>query len=340
MKAVLVSNEAPGGKRSRLEDNLPLSTPYVVQIFPIYACNFKCNYCHFSVEKEKRKFVTDEVLLNLNLYKKCVDDMCAFPEKIRTLRFVGMGEPLLHKDLPQMIAYTKKKQIANRVELITNASLLTKEMSDALIEAGLDRMVVSIQGTTPESYEQVSHIKLDYDAFVEGLRYFYQHKTTTHVYIKVVDVALKDEEDKQRFLDIFGDVCDSIGIETAIPLYPDVEYNEVLAQQNQLTQYGTKVLNTEVCPQPFYLMQINPDGKVVGCHSISPYPDIFGDCNIEHVCDIWNGTLFNEFRRKMLDGKEQVCDCCKECTLMKYRTFEEDRITRRCEELKEIYERG
>lgn len=337
MQAVLVSNQAPGGKRSRLEDNLPLGTPYVVQIFPIYACNFKCNYCHFSIEKRKRKFVTDQISLDLDLYKKCVDDMCAFPEKIRTLRFVGMGEPLLHKDLPKMIAYTKEKQIANRVEIITNASLLTKEMSDALIEAGLDRMVISIQGTTAKSYEEVSHIQLDYDAFVEGIRYFYQNKKDTHVYIKVVDVALEDEADKQRFFDIFGDICDSIGIETAIPLYPDVEFNEVLAQQNQVTQYGTTVQRTDICPQPFYLMQINPDGKVVGCHSISPYPEIFGDCNVENVCEIWNGTAFNQFRRKMLDGKNQVCECCKECTLMEYRTFEEDRIDAKKEMLKAIY---
>lgn len=337
MQAVLVTNQAPGGKRSRLEDNLPLSTPYVVQIFPIYACNFKCNYCHFSIVKDKRKFVTDQVNLDLGLYKKCVDDMCAFPEKIRTLRFVGMGEPLLHKDLPEMIAYTKKKQIANRVELITNGSLLAKEMSDALIEAGLDRMVISIQGTTAKSYETVSHIKLDYDAFVEGIRYFYQNKKETHVYIKVVDVALEDEADKQRFLDIFGDICDSIGIETAIPLYPDVEFNEVLAQQKQVTQYGTKVQKTDICPQPFYFMQINPDGKVVGCHSISPYPEIFGDCNTENTCDIWNGEKYNKFRRRMLDGKEQVCECCKECTLMEYRTFEEDCIDEKKEMLKKIY---
>lgn len=338
MRATLISNRAPGGERSRLEDQLPLSTPYVVQIFPVYACNFRCNYCHFSIEKENRKFVTDKISMDLALYKKCVDDMCGFPEKIRTLRFVGMGEPLLHKDLPEMIAYTKKKGIANRVEVITNGSLLTDELSDALIEAGLDRMVISIQGTTAQKYEEVSHVSLNFDEFIQKIRYFYEHKKNTHVYIKVVDIALTDEADRHRFMELFGDICDSIGIETAIPLYPEVEFNAVLEQQKRVTQYGTELQKTDVCPQPFYLMQINPDGKVVGCHSISPYPEIFGDCTVQNVCEIWIGSKFNRFRRKMLDGKEQVCTCCKECTLMEYRTFEEDRIDARRDVLKSVYQ--
>ena len=56
MKAVFLEHQAPGGARTPLEDRLPLSTPYVLQFFPIYACNFVCKYCHFSIEKEKRSF--------------------------------------------------------------------------------------------------------------------------------------------------------------------------------------------------------------------------------------------------------------------------------------------
>lgn len=337
MKAVLIENQAPGGARSRLENALPLSTPYVVQIFPIYACNFHCSYCHFSTEPKKRKFVTDQISMNFELYQKCVDDMCAFPERIRALRFVGMGEPLLHRDIDKMISYTKKKQIADRVEIITNGSLLTHEMSNRLIAAEVDRLVISIQGTSKGKYSRVSDIELDFDKFVEGIRYFYEHKKYTHMYLKIVDIALDGKEDKERFLQIFGDICDSIGIETAIPLYPDVLLNEELAKQRKTTQYGTLVQRTDICPQPFYLMQINPDGKVVGCHSISPYPEILGDCTKENTADIWIGKSFNCFRDRMLDGRNGVCQCCRECTLMEYRTFEEDRIDNRRDVLKEVY---
>ena len=99
MKAKEISGQAPGGKRTRLAEVLPLDTPYVVQIFPVYACNFKCRYCIFSVDRSKRGFISDTIMMDVDLFKKCVDDMGSFPNKIKVLRFVGIGEPLLHKNL-------------------------------------------------------------------------------------------------------------------------------------------------------------------------------------------------------------------------------------------------
>jgi sulfatase maturation enzyme AslB (radical SAM superfamily) len=58
MKAKDISGQAPGGKRTMLAEVLPLDTPFVVQFFPIYACNFKCGYCIFSVPKPKRHFIS------------------------------------------------------------------------------------------------------------------------------------------------------------------------------------------------------------------------------------------------------------------------------------------
>jgi MoaA/NifB/PqqE/SkfB family radical SAM enzyme len=51
MKAKNISGQAPGGKRTKLADVLPLDTPFVVQIFPDYACNLRCNYCIHWMDK-------------------------------------------------------------------------------------------------------------------------------------------------------------------------------------------------------------------------------------------------------------------------------------------------
>lgn len=336
MKAKLIEHQAPGGKRSRLEENLPLSTPYVVQFFPIYACNFTCKYCHFSIEKQERCFVTDKVAMDYNLYKKCINEIKTFPDKIRTLRFVGMGEPLLHKDIAKMIAYAKQMNVADRIELLTNGSLLNHELSNAIIEAGLDRIVISLQGTNSQKYKDVSQIELDFDEFVGNIRYFFQHKQKTHMYLKIVDVALEDEKDKELFFEVFGDICDSIGIEIAVPIFPGVDYNAELEKQSNITQFGIEIANATVCPQPFFSLQINPDGKVVGCYSVT-YPEILGDCNHESITDIWNGAKYNSFRRRMLDGMNTVCDVCRECNIMNYRMFPEDNIGASAKRLKTCY---
>lgn len=340
MKAKDISGQAPGGKRKKLAAVLPLDTPFVVQIFPIYACNFKCRYCIFQYDKKKRGFISDKVVMDLDLYKKCVDDMAGFPNKIKTLRFVGIGEPLLHPQIAAMVRYTAKKDVAKTIEIITNGSLLTPKMSKALIAAGLTRLVVSLQGTSQEKYKQVSQVDIDFKKFVENLAYFYHHKGRVQVYIKIIDCALEDKEDEKRFYEIFGDLCDTIAIEHTVPIHSGVDYDQILKDKKMaLTQFSLPAREVKICPQPFFTMQINPDGKVVPCFSFE-YPAILGDCRYQSVVAIWKGKKFQQFRRKMLSGRKNVSPICAHCDLITHRLFPEDILTDDdAKRLKKFYER-
>lgn len=340
MKARDISGKPPGGKRTILASILPLETPFVVQIFPIYACNFKCTYCIFSQDKSKHGFISEKVIMNFELYKKCIDDMLSFPHKVKVLRFVGIGEPLLHPNIAEMVGYAVKNGIANTVELLTNASLLTPKMSDALISAGLTRLVVSLQGTTREMYRKICAVDIDFNKLVENLRYFYNNKSNTHVYIKIIDCTLEEETDKNRFYEIFGDICDTIAVEHAVPIHQCIEYSHILKKRVNtfnFTQFGLTVVDVQICPQPFFTMQINPDGKIVPCYAWE-YPDIMGDSNVESIISIWNGIQFQTFRRKMLSGVKQSGEVCARCKIFKYRIFPEDILDNDVERLKKIYE--
>ena len=338
MKAKDISGQAPGGKRTKLAKVLPLDTPFVVQIFPVYACNFKCNYCIFSVDKAKRGFISDKIVMDFDLYKKCIDDIALFPNKMKVLRFVGIGEPLLHKKIADMVEYSVSKDVANTVEILTNASLLTPKMSDSLISAGLSRLVVSVQGTTKEKYRDVCGANIDFENFIENLRYFFNNKGNTQVYIKIVDSTLDGKDDEQRFYDIFGDVCDTMAIEHTVPIHSGINYENILKDKDMtVTQFGLPVSEVKICPQPFFTLQINPDGKVVPCYSWE-YPRIMGDCNNQSVCGIWNGNQYQYLRRKMFDGAKNVCEVCAECNIIKYRLFPEDDLKNDAERLKKFYE--
>ncbi|WP_448382080.1 radical SAM protein [Desulfosoma sp.] len=338
MKAKEISGQAPGGKRLPLGEVLPLATPLVVQIFPIYACNFRCGYCLFSVDKSHRHFVSDRVQMDYELYRKAVNDMTHFPQKIKVLRFVGIGEPLLHPRIVDMIRYTVCHNVAKVVELLTNASLLTPSVSDALIEAGLSRLVISVQGTNAERYHTVCGVRIDFEQFVDQIRYFYENKKETHVYIKVVDCALDGDEDKALFYEVFGDFCDTIAVEYAVPIHHGVKYDRLLREkQRPVTQFGLPVQEVHICPQPFFTMQINPDGNIVPCYSFE-YPQIMGNCTHQSVVAIWNGTTFQRFRRAMLDGIECAGQVCRRCNIIKYRLFPEDVLNDHAERLKPLYE--
>lgn len=338
LKTKNISGQAPGGARTKLADVLPLDTPFVVQIFPVYACNFKCGYCIFPLSMEKRGFISDKIVMDLELFKKCVDGFTLFPNKIKVLRFVGIGEPLLHKNIAEMVAYAVEKDIANTVEILTNGALLTPSMSDKLISAGLSRLVVSLQGTSKEKYLQVCGTDIDFDIFLENLRYFYHSKTSTQVYIKLIDCALDGKKDEDRFYELFGEMCDTMAIEHAVPIHSGVDYDHLLGGGNtSVTQFGLPVSEIKVCPQPFFTMQINPDGKVVPCYSFE-YPGIMGDCNKQSVYEIWNGEDFRQFRRRMLDGVAGVSEACGQCSIIKYRLFPEDDLNNDADGLKKYYE--
>ncbi len=335
MKAKEFSGQAPGGKRTVLAKVLPLDTPIILQIFPIYACNFTCKYCTFSIPRINRGFISDKIVMDFELLKKCVDEMASFPHKIKTLRFVGMGEPLLHPRIADMVRYTVSKKVAEKVEILSNGSRLTPKLADALIAAGLSRLVLSIQGTTAKKYLEISRINIDFKKFVSNIKYFYDHKGKIQMHIKIVDIALDNEDDKKRFYKIFGDICDTIGIEHASPIFPGVRYNSVL-KDSLFTQFGLKVSEVRVCPQPFFTLQINPDGKVVPCYSVT-YPAILGDCNNQSLSEIWNGSKYQQFRRKMLDGPKNVCELCANCGIIKHRFFPEDNLNNDVGRLKKIY---
>ena len=326
MKAINVNGQAPGGTRTRLAEVLPLDTPYVVQIFPIYACNFRCSYCVFSTEMEQRSFISDKVVMEMALYKKCIDGFRRFPHKLKTLRFVGMGEPLLHRGLPEMVAYATEAGVAERTEILTNASLLTPALSDALISAGLSRLSISLQGMSAVKYKEICGATIDFDELVSNIRYFYEYKGRCQLYIKIIDCALDGEKEEEAFYHRFGDICDLISIEHAGPIFPFVDYTGVLEKSDRtLTQFGRTPVEAKVCPQPFFTFQINPDGKVVPCYTIV-YPEILGDCNTESVLDIWNGEAFQAFRRSMLLKGKDCCTVCRECEINAHRCFEEDSL--------------
>jgi len=104
------------------------------------------------------------------------------------------------------------------------------------------------------------------------------------------------------------------------------------------TQFGLPLRYVKVCPQAFYSMQINPDGKIVGCYAVY-YPRILDDCNHKSLVDIWNGDGYTSFRKDMLCGRENVCQFCVDCRINDFRIFPEDDISDYTEELKKKYKR-
>lgn len=299
-------------KRVELHEQLPLSTPFSIHIFTSFYCNFKCNYCLHSLSTEKLAAMNfRKQFMSMEVYKKTIDDISEFDSKIKALIFAGHGEPLLNKNIAEMVRYAKVKNIADRIEIVTNASLLTHELSDALIDAGLDRLRVSLQGITSAKYKEISDVDIDIASIIEQLEYFCRHKKNTEVYVKIMDISMDSEDDFRRFKEMVKNACDISAIEYAIPFVNEIDYSNVgeLSEKCKQGNLG----KSQICSMPFYMMVIYPDGNLAPCCSTS-LPLTYGNVKETSLKDIWNGKMLNEFLLRQLNGAKNI-PVCKECSV-------------------------
>ncbi|MCB8814155.1 radical SAM/SPASM domain-containing protein [Desulfosporosinus shakirovi] len=322
MKATRIDGHSVNGSRTVLAEVLPLDTPYSVTFFPIYACNFKCNYCLHSISNEMRRHISDVVSMDFELYKKCIDDIATFPRKLKALHFIGYGEPLLHKDISKMVAYAVEKEVADVVDIVTNGALLTPQLSNDLINAGLSILRISIQGINTEKYKQISGVDIDFEMFIKNIQYFYQQKKNTLLHVKIIDCML-DEAEESTFLNIFGNISDTIAVEHLVPLNEASYSNTNHSKDFNKNMLGNNLVYSDICPQPFYWMQINPDGKCIPCCNVD-FPIYVGDCKQESVRAIWNNEKYNSFRRMHLLKKKANNSICEKCQYYKYTMYSEE----------------
>lgn len=336
MKAERIDGQAVNGSRTVLSNVLPLDTPYSVTYFPIYACNFKCNYCLHSLNYESRGHISNIASMDFQLFKKSIDDMAAFPKKIKAIHFAGLGEPLLHKDIDSMVGYIVQKGVADTVDIVTNGALLTPELSKKLIKAGLTKIRISVQGLSGLKYKEVTGKDIEFDNFLNNIRYFYENKGDSKIYIKIIDSALEEgEEDK--FLNMFGEICDSIAIEHLCPFVGDIDYENTFGDKEFIvTMNGINIVNAEICPQPFYSMQIYPDGKCIPCCTVEK-PIVVGDCNHMSLVDIWRSRDFNSFRKMHISRLKNKNSVCARCQQYKYSMFPEEVLDNDAERLERLY---
>lgn len=116
-----------------------------------------------------------------------------------------------------------------------------------------------------------------------------------------MDIALEEGE-SEKFYDIFSKISDRMYIEKCKPVYDGVKYPE--EAYNSIDRYGRAHIRRKVCPLPFYMLAIFPNGDVVPCDSIYK-PIVLGNVHRDTLFDIWNGNKLKEFWLMQLKNMRQ-----------------------------------
>ncbi|HNS55746.1 MAG TPA: radical SAM/SPASM domain-containing protein [Smithellaceae bacterium] len=297
--------------RTKLEEVFPLDTPFLIFLDPSDLCNFQCKFCPSGDKALLKKVKRRPGLMDFELYRKIIDDLCTFEKPIKVLRLYKDGEPLLNPRFPEMVRYARERGCALQVDTTTNASLLNPQLNLELIDAGLDRIHISLNGLSDESYRQFTGRKVNFNKLVENIAHFYEHRKNCLVCIKIVGDNLTQEE-KDRFFDIFGNIADRIFIEHIAPCWPTFEMKEAIPNPT-VGIYGQEIREVMVCPYIFYSLSINSDGKVSLCFLDWSRKLIIGDLNTQSLKSIWNGKTLLNYRKMHLLKKRKDHPLCGIC---------------------------
>jgi radical SAM protein with 4Fe4S-binding SPASM domain len=298
--------------RTSLEAVIPLRTPFIINIDPSDRCNFQCKFCPTGDRKLMRKTTgRNHGFMDFELYKKIIDDICAFDDKVKVIRLYKDGEPLLNPHFADMVRYAKQSGCCERVDTTTNASLLTSELSLAIIEAGLDRINISVEGVNENQYMDFSRYRIDFPKFVENIRFFFEHRKQCEMVVKINGDILTEEE-KQQFYGIFGDITDGIFVESIMNCWPTFEQSKVTVNESRGI-YANQIKEVLVCPYVFYSFAVNSDGTYSLCFLDWKRTLILGNVKDTPVKEFWNGKELKEYQRLFLKGTRKSHPVCAEC---------------------------
>lgn len=305
-------------KRQMLSDVVPLRTPYSFYIEPTRTCNLKCFYCMHSTrgqennEFQKQGFEIKH--MTMEQFNKIFNDIIDFPETIKRIAFSGIGEPLMNRNIPKMVKIMRDSGKVDRIDILTNALLMDNQYAKELIDAGVSKIQVSIQGMSEEAYLENCEVKMSYDKLVSQLKYFYENKKDNQeLYIKIIDATLKNEDEKQQFHTIFGQICDNIFVEHLVSLEQQMDNLKGMADDTK-NLYNEDAADKKICTVPFYFVSINVDGDVFHCSPPGlPKSISYGNAYNESIVDIWTNNKKMAFLKLQLTKGIKNIPWCSKC---------------------------
>lgn len=295
-----------------LSEVVPLDTPLLVDFHISNICNFRCNYCMNSAPKDvyacsglKKEFMSWET------FELAVEQLKEFPRKVKQISLDGIGEPTLNKYLPDMVRELRKADVANTIMVITNASKLTHELSEKLVDAGLQVLRVSLQGLSAQKYMEISQARIDWDVLYENLAYFSKIKGNCKLKVKVADTALEPGEE-EIFYSLFGDMCDAVAVEHIYDAFANIgKVYDISLVKTEKNRFGHTLRRIDTCWFPFTRMDLRTDGIFANCCNT-----LFGfEHNIREVSMLeqWNSRAMNKMREDFLRHNTAQYLPCQHC---------------------------
>ncbi len=296
--------------------------PVRLDVEPIDACNFACDHC--QVTHWSRKATT----LDPARFRGLLD---ALP-MLREIKLQGMGEPLLHRDLPAMLEEGERRGIA--MSFTTNGSISTDAIASRLASLGNTRVAFSVDGATPETFEAI-RVNGNFAKVVANIADLVRRRGDAEqprIELRTVATSRNAHEvpDIIRLADELG--VDRVTVTTALTDWGKEDMANVVAplalrgeqplETGEIARAAKRVAvdvetgpvysSERPCPWPWNRSYVAANGDVVPCCVIADSSVVkMGNVFEEPFANIWNNERYRELRRAI--AEDDVPDYCRTC---------------------------
>lgn len=266
-----------------------------------------------------RSFTRPTGMLKEDLFRSTIDQLA---DTLTYLTFYFQGEPYLNPEFLNMVAYASKNKIYTATS--TNAHYLNDESARRSIESGLDRLIISIDGTSQDTYQSY-RVGGNLDKVIEGTRNIIAWKKklkskTPHVVFQFLVVRPNEHEIPEVYTLAKKLGVDQVVLKTA-QIYDYKNGSDLLPKQEKYSRYkentdGSFSIKNNLdnhCWKMWHSCVITWDGKVVPCCFDKDAHFVLGDLANETFEEIWFSDSYNQFRASLLKSRSEI-EICKNCT--------------------------
>lgn len=290
--------------------------PVSISFEPTTSCNLRCPECPSGL----RAFTRPIGMLEKNFFKETIDEI---HRELIYLIFYFQGEPYLNPDFLEMVKYANKKGIYTATS--TNAHYLNDEAAKKTIESGLDRLIISIDGTTQDIYKQY-RVGGNLEKVIEGAKNIVKWKkelnsSTPFVFFQFL-VVKHNEHQIEAVKQLAKEIgVDEVRFKTAQVYDYENDPNELIPSMDKYSRYkktkeGNYVPKNKLANKCWKMQHANVitwDGLVVPCCFDKDAMHQLGNLKNQSFKEIWKNEHYQQFRADLLKGRSKI-DICANCS--------------------------
>jgi len=289
--------------------------PFSLSIEPTTACNLGCPECPSGL----KQFTRPTGKLDAGFHERMLNQV---RKTVFYINYYFQGEPFLHPQFLALIKAAKKNKIYTSTS--TNAHFINEKTAKKIVESGLDRLIISIDGLTQETYENY-RIHGTLSKVIEGSKQMLKAKKelnskTPHLIFQFLAVKPNEHEIPQVFQLGKEMGIDEVRIKSA-QLYDFKNGNPLMPENEKYSRYkrqldGTYKLKYKTgnhCWRMWSSSVFTWDGKVVPCCFDKDAKHILGSLEKEDFTAIWKSKKYTSFRKAILTERNKI-DICRNCS--------------------------